>query len=412
MDILAKHSKGKILQNDGLALAAEAKKAKLKDPNIINSTIGTLYDENNQFYSFKTIDNIIKNLSDDDFYAYSASSGTNEFYEAVTDWIFEDEKKYILNNMYCKAIPTPGGTGAVSNSIYNALDMGETLLLPNIYWKPYLDMANSNGFIVEEYPFIRNNKFNLTDFIMYCDRIIAKQGKVVTILNDPCNNPTGYSLANDEFLEIIDYMNSRPNALFNVVLDIAYCDYSIFDRKESRQKFSLLTKANDNILFNIAFSCSKTFSIYGLRVGAQVIVSKSQEMVKEVYESTKFLARTRWSNVSKAGISLLTILYKNSDLKNKVIDELNGAITLVNERAQLFVSEAKNKGLYMYPFCGGFFITVIYSNPELLANELKIRGVFVLAVSTGVRIAICSLSKNEITRIVNIIKLTIDDISY
>ena len=44
MDILAKHSKGKILQNDGLALAAEAKKAKLKDPNIINSTIGTLYD--------------------------------------------------------------------------------------------------------------------------------------------------------------------------------------------------------------------------------------------------------------------------------------------------------------------------------------------------------------------------------
>ena len=66
----------------------------------------------------------------------------------------------------------------------------------------------------------------------------------------------------------------------------------------------------------------------------------------------------------------------------------------------------------MYPFCGGFFITVIYSNPELLANELKIRGVFVLAVSTGVRIAICSLSKNEITRIVNIIKLTIDDISY
>ena len=143
-----------------------------------------------------------------------------------------------------------------------------------------------------------------------------------------------------------------------------------------------------------------------------MIVSKSQEMVKEVYESTKFLARTRWSNVSKAGISLLTILYKNSDLKNKVIDELNGAITLVNERAQLFVSEAKNKGLYMYPFCGGFFITVIYSNPELLANELKIRGVFVLAVSTGVRIAICSLSKNEITRIVNIIKLTIDDISY
>lgn len=412
MDILAKHSKGKVLQNDGLALSAEAKKAKLKDPNVINSTIGTLYDENNQFYSFKTIDSIIKNLCDDDFYTYSASVGTNEFHEAVTDWIFDDEKKYILDQMYCKSIPTPGGTGAVSNSIYNALDAQETLLLPNIYWKPYLDMANSNGFIVEEYPFIKNNKFNMTDFVMYCDRIIARQGKVVTILNDPCNNPTGYSLTNEEFLNLIDYMNSRPNALFNVVLDIAYFDYSLLERKECRKRFSLLTKANENILFNIAFSCSKSFSLYGLRLGAQVIVSKSQEMVEEVYASTSFLARTRWSNVSKAGISLLTILYKNSDLKNKVINELNGAITLVNERAQMFVNEAKDKGLYIYPYFGGFFITVIYSNPELLANELKIRGVFVLAVSTGIRIAICSLTKKEITRIINIIKLTIDDISY
>lgn len=412
MDILAKKSKGKILTNDGLAIGAEAKKAKAKDPNVINSTLGTLYDENNEFYSFKVVDKVVKNLNDEEFYTYSASAGTNEFHEAVIDWVFGNEKDHLLNEMYCKSIPTPGGTGAVSNSLYNALDEGQTLLLPNIYWKPYFDMASSDGFVVEEYPFIKNSKFNLKDFMMYSDRIIAHQGKLVTILNDPCNNPTGYSLSMEEFSNLIDYMNSRSDALFNIVLDIAYFDYSLEGREQCRKKFSLLTKANDNILFNIAFSCSKTFSVYGMRLGSQIIISKSKQMVDDVYASTCYLARTRWSNVSKAGISLLTKLHQDPELKEEAIEELDVAIKLMNERAKIFIEEANKKNLYMYPYKGGFFITVLYSNPELLANELKIRGVYVLAVSTGIRIAICSLPKKEIYRIVNIIKLTIDDITY
>lgn len=412
MDILAKRSIGKILKNDGLAIGAEAKKAKAKNPNVINSTLGTLYDENNEFYVFKTVDGVIKNLNNEDFYTYSSSVGTNEFHDSVIDWVFGDEKENILKQMYCKSIPTPGGTGAVSNSLYNSLDDNETLLLPNIYWKPYFDMASSDGFAIEEYPFIKNSQFNMKDFVIYSNRIIAKQGKLVTILNDPCNNPTGYSLSMEEFSNLIDYMNSRSDALFNVVLDIAYFDYSLEGREACRKKFSLLTKANDNIIFNIAFSCSKTFSLYGVRLGAQIILSKSKQMVDDIYASTGFLARTRWSNVSKAGISLMTELYKNNQLKCDVINELNDAIKLINERAQLFIEEANKNNLYLYPYKGGFFITILFSNPELLANELKIQGVYVLPVATGIRIAICSLPKKDIYRIIKIIRLTIDDISY
>ncbi len=410
MEILAKHSKGKVLANDGLALSSEAKKAKLLNPNVINSTIGTLYNEDGSFYSFKNVDKIIKSLNDDNFYSYSATSGTEEFHNAVIDWVFGNEKEKILNSMICKSLPTPGGTGAVSNSLYNSLDEGETLLLPDIYWKPYIDMALSNSLKVVEYPYIKNNHFNMADFKKYAMDIIQQQGKVVTILNDPCNNPTGYSLTNEEFSDLIHFMNEQENTLFNVILDIAYFDYSLIGMEESRKKISLLTKANSNIVFNICFSCSKSFSLYGLRLGSQIIVSKSLKMVNDIYDSSCFLARTRWSNVSKAGMSFMSLLYKDKNLKTNVTNELNQASELVNERAQLFMQKAHEKGLYLYPYCGGFFITIIHSNPSLLAEELKNNGVYVLPVSKGIRIAICSLNKNDIIKIIDIISNTIINI--
>lgn len=410
MNILAKHSQGKVLANDGLALSSEAKKAKLLNPNVINSTIGTLYNEDGSFGCFQSVNEIIKNLNDDDFYSYSASSGTVEFHNAVIDWVFGKEKENILNNMYCKSLPTPGGTGAVSNSLYNSLDEGEILLLPDIYWKPYVDMALSNSLKVMEYPLIKNNRFNINDFKKYSETIMCKQNKVVTILNDPCNNPTGYSLSNDEFLNLINFMNEHEETLFNVILDIAYFDYSIIDREECRKKFSLLTKANHNIVFNICFSCSKSFSLYGLRLGSQIIVSKSETMVNDIYDSSCFLARTRWSNVSKAGMSFMSLLFKNRDLRENVIYDLDQASKLVNERAQLFIEMAHKKGLYLYPYRGGFFITIIHANPILLTDELKKKDVYVLPVSKGIRIAICSLNKTDIIKIIEIISETIINI--
>ena len=404
MSIISNNAKGKILLNDVLALSQEAKKAKLADNAVVNATIGSLFDDNGVFYVFDNVDKLIKNLPNEDFYSYSPNNGNPAFHKAVINWVFGDYKENILKEMKCESIPTPGGTGAVSNSLFNALDANETLILPDIYWGPYKNMAQSNSFNILEYKFIVDGKFNIQGFKEACLEVIKKQGKVVTILNDPCNNPTGYSLSNEEFEEVIDFMNEQKDAIFNMIYDIAYFDYFDGTYTESRKKFDLMTKANNNILFNIAFSCSKTFSVYGLRLGAQIILSKNGEFVKEIYDSTCFLARTRWSNVSKAGLSMMIAIDNNPELKQNILAEINQAVKVVNNRADLFVKEAEECGLEIYPYSGGFFITVFSEDGLKLAEQLKEDKIYVLGFKKAVRIAICSVPIYELKGLAKRIK--------
>lgn len=404
MEILSKSSQGKILKNDVLALSQEAKAAKKKDNSVINATIGSLFNDDGVFYTFKHVDELIKTLPNEDFYSYSPNNGNKDFHDAVTNWVFGKYYNDVIDNMTCESIPTPGGTGAVSNGLFNSLDSGETLLLPNIYWGPYKNMAESNEFKIMEYPFIVNDKFNIEGFIECCEEIIKKQGKVVTILNDPCNNPTGYSLSLEEFDQIVEYMNSKKDAVFNMIYDIAYFDYYTLGKDKAREKFKLMTKSNDNVVYNIAFSCSKTFSVYGLRLGAQIIVSKNKKFVKDIYDSTCFLARTRWSNVSKAGLSMMIKINKDEQLKKLICEEIDEAIEVVKNRGKLFVKEAEECGLDIYPYSGGFFITVFSDDGLKFAEELKKVGIYVLGFKKAIRIAICSVPKFELIGLAKRIK--------
>ncbi len=404
MKLIAKHSVGKVLVNDGLALSAVAKKEKVLDASVINATIGTLYDENLSFFRMKTVDEIMKNLPDENYYTYAPSDGGKDFQIAAMKWVFGDSYNELTSSMACKAIPTPGGTGAVSSGLYNALDEGEILLLPDIYWSPYRNMAVSDELKIIEYPFIVNGKFNLEGFIQCSEEIIAKQGKVATILNDPCNNPTGYSLTNEEFSALIDYMNSRKNISFNIIYDIAYFDFYIAGSKAARQKFNLMQHANSNILFNIAFSCSKTFSVYGVRLGAQIIVCKDVNAVNIAYDASCFLARTRWSNVSRAGIAMLVKIDQDPKLKESVLEELKEASELVLKRAKIFTDELSAEKLTFYPYGGGFFMTVLCEDGNKLADDLVKEKIYVLGFTKAIRIAICSIPCCEVTGLAKRIK--------
>ncbi len=408
MKIIAKHTKGKALYNDALAISAIAGKEKLKDSSVINATIGTLYDEDIKFLPMKTVDSIIRSMGNDRFYTYSPSDGGEEFQEAAMRWVFGKYYQKLKDNMNCQCLATPGGTGAVSNGLYNALDAHQTLLLPDIYWGPYKSMATCCELEVVEYPFIVDGKFNLKGFIEYSEMLIAKQKKVATILNDPCNNPTGYSLTNEEFQDLIDYMNSKKDVPFFIIYDIAYFDYHINGPEAAREKFNIMTNANDNILFNIAFSCSKSFSVYGMRVGAQILASKSKEDVKAVHDTSCFLARTRWSNVSKAGINMLIAIDSNEDLKQSLYRELLQASHMVLKRAELFTEEAKKAGLEFYSYGGGFFMTILCNDGMLLAEALVKEKIYVLGYPKAIRIAICSLPLKEIRGLAKRIKQTMD----
>lgn len=404
--MISNQAKGKQLIGDILQISTEAKLAKLNDPTIIDATVGALYDENYKFYKFYTVDEIIKNLSDNEFYTYSPSDGGKDFKNAVLKWVFQDELALILSNMHHQVVATAGGTGAVSNAIYNSCDPNETILIPDLFWGPYKNMAITNHLNIEYYEFLHDNHFNFNDFKLMANNIINKEHKLTTIINDPCNNPSGYTFTNEELQAVINYMNNMPEVNFSLIYDIAYIDFSFSGMAKTREKFKILSQANKNIIINICFSASKSFAIYGLRTGAHIILGKNKDIVEALYQSSNYLARTRWSNATKAGISLLIKVTQDEVVFKKMIDEIEVAKALLKKRSEVFLEEAKKENLIVNPYFGGFFMTLPVSNSMEVFNALKNIGIYTLPFKNALRLSISAMPLNDIKGLALKIKKT------
>jgi aromatic-amino-acid transaminase len=391
MRIIAEHATGKVLKRDALQIGNEAKLAKEKNPATVNATVGMFYHEDGCFRGFQTVRETIASFADDDYFSYSPSDGGCGYREAVLNWVFDGYRKEIEERMTCKVVATPGGTGAIYASIFNSLDLGQILLYPDLYWGPYAGIANNCGLKSEKFSFFSGKAFNLTGFIERAESIYQRQGKLVFILNDPCNNPTGYTLSDSEFENLLDYLNSKelPTVL---IYDIAYLDMDYRERMQARKKFLLLTKAKSHILISVAFSASKTFAIYGQRLGAQIILGKDTANVLDCYNAANFTARNTWSNANKAMINLLVAMDREASLKECYLRELDQVRGILKQRAELFLREAKAVGLEHCPYEGGFFVTLPVKNNEAVLEALIAKEkIYLLPFSGSVRLALCSL---------------------
>ena len=408
MKTIAKHSAGRLLKGDAFQISTEAKLAKKSDPNVIDCTLGTFYDENFNFRSFPTIEKILNELPDDKFYDYAPTDGGSEFQQAVLNWVFENERTYIEEKMSVIVLPSPGGTGALSCSVFNSLDIGQTLLFPNLSWGPYLGIASNYGLKAEKFFLFANDSFNLTEFKEKADKIISEQGKLVVIINDPCNNPTGYTMTEDELQSLITYMNDQENIPCVLIYDTAYLDFAYEGRQKTREKFRSFTKANSNVLILVAFSASKTFSVYGQRLGALIILGKDLENVNEFYNASNYTARNSWSNCNKGLINMMITLDKDQNLKSEFLNELNEVVATIKIRSEIFLAEAKAVNLETYPYKSGFFVTMPVQNRDLALQLLKEKAkLYLLPFDGSVRIAICSIPTNDLKGLAAKIKAVI-----
>ncbi|HKM30061.1 MAG TPA: aminotransferase class I/II-fold pyridoxal phosphate-dependent enzyme [Bacilli bacterium] len=409
MKIIAKHAAGKVLKSDGFQISADAKLAKKQDPNVIDGSLGTFYFEDGSFKTFKIVHEIMNKLTDDDIYSYSTSDGGPAFKEAILDWTFKHVRKEIEASLSVATIPTPGGTGALTSSVFNSLDPGETLLIPSPCWGPYVGIATNRAFKIEKYFMFDGDRFNMAGFIEKSEKIIAVEGKLVVIINDPCNNPTGYSMTNEELEAVISYLNSKKDVPCVLIYDCAYIDMAVEGMKATREKMLAFTKANDNVLINITVSFSKTFFIYGQRLGGQILLSKNKEAVIEHYNAANYTARNTWSNCNKGMIRVLEEMSKSPELIAEYQKELAEVTSLLDARAVLFKKESKAVGLEIYPYQGGFFITVPCQDKMLVLEKLIAEEkIYLIPFDDSVRVAICSLPLKDVKGLAGKIKRIIE----
>jgi aspartate aminotransferase/aromatic-amino-acid transaminase len=359
---------------------------------VIKSVLGCFHDENENLVVMEVVDETYKSFSSVDLFGYAtALTGSYDYKETV--------KKHILGNKYFSnfnigVTATIGGSGAISNVIRGYTDPGQTILLPEYMWEPYKVFAKSNGLNYESYVLFDGDKFSLDDLARKVIKIAKKQRKTVLLINDPCHNPTGYSLSFEEWEQIMKILEEAAKFGDVVLLnDVAYLDYDFRGHSEARRHFKLFSNLPENILTVIAFSISKSLTCYGLRVGAAVAISSSREVIDDFNRVSAVLCRSTWSTVPKGGMDLFVKLHEDGNLSARLMAERDNIIGILKKRSAVFMEEAEKIGLHHLPFSGGFFLTIPLDTETArnVIQDLKSKNVFVLPIDGGLRIALCSV---------------------
>ncbi|QWB99967.1 aminotransferase class I/II-fold pyridoxal phosphate-dependent enzyme [Mycoplasmatota bacterium] len=405
-NIVGKHAEYKKLESNILQISQEAKAQKKKYPDVIDATVGMLHHENMDVFKFQVVDEILKSLSDEETYNYAPVRGKKTFTEGVLNWVFDENAPMIKNDFKYSIIPTTGGSGAISNTFYNFNDFGQKILIPGYYWSPYKNFALEANVDLETYPmYDESNRFNIKGFKEKAFALAKEQGRLCTLLNDPSNNPTGLCMKKEDWKEVIKVLNEISDTGVPVILihDIAYIDYQLKETKLSREIFSTYKDLNEDILTVVVFSGSKSFSMYGFRVGAQIGISKSQEVIDHFTRVGDYSVRGRFSSVSQPGMSLIDKIFNSEEYKNRFKEELVEANKLLEDRAKLFKEVAELQKLEILPYSGGFFISMKTDNKNIF-EDLKKEHVFVIPMQGIIRVAISSLPLKDIPELVKILK--------
>lgn len=377
---------------DILKISKDAREAKKLYNDVIDASIGMFFDEDKSIGGMPSVSKAIRTLTDDQVLPYPSVDGGPTFKKNLISWVLGKYEEDIKKTMYVDACATPGGSGAISSTFSVMAKPKEYIFVSDVRWQyeRFADRAKLNLF---EHKLFDGDAFNIQSFKERFNALCAIQHRVIVIVNDPCHNPTGYTLSLDEFNQIIDILNEKKDNDVVFLYDVAYLEFT--HEEDNRLKMSYLPKLKDHVLTVISFSGSKTFGVYGLRMGAAILLSKNQEMVIDAHKKYVNEARGSWSATPTISIELFNHFAKPEN-KKVFLKDLERLNSIVQARSTSFNEQAKEIGLITYPFRSGFYTVILTKNPDQDYLELQEHHIYAVPMNGGIRLALCSLSKSEI----------------
>ena len=388
----------------GNAKAAIAKKGK---EAVVNATVGALYDDDANLVVLDSVARTFRELSGTDFAEYAPIAGTPGFRDAVRKAAFGSYEP----KSYVGIVATPGGTGSISNAVDNYSCPGDRILTHNWYWSPYGNIASEQGKSLETFEmFDEEGNFNIADFEYKVSKLLRNQEYLVIILNTPASNPTGYSLSLDDWYgvkRVLDGVDLEKKV--TLIIDAAYIDFA-GEMDEVRAFLPVIDNLRGNILPVIAYSASKTFTMYGARCAAMLCLAHTPEVAAEFEKVCSFFARTAWSNSPRAPQTVIEKIYSDHELLKETDEERRHWRDMLRARGHAFETAASECGLEIVPFRAGFFVTIPYKDPDALINALGKKDIFLIPVNGGVRVSVAAVAEDKCRMLPAVIKETIAEL--
>lgn len=373
--------------NRAVALADE-----IGNDKVVNGTVGSILDEEGNLAVLDVVLEAYKRLTPRQICAYAPIKGYEKFLESCIDQCFGQSRP----DGYIEACATPGGTGVLHHVIHNYAVPGDEILITDWHWGAYNSLIDYPNNKVSTFEFLNEEgQFNLVSFREKVDEILNRQKNLVIILNGIANNPTGYSMSVSEWQAAVDVLKEAVEGKDkNVILvpDVAYLDYS-GEKEECRKFFKVFGNLPKNILVIVAYTLSKGFTLYGQRQGAMIAVTSDKDVAKEFVDVNQYASRATWSNCNSAAQNVMIDICSDPEKIRRLDRERDVYYKLIQERAAVFVKEAKEAGVKIVPYISGFFITIPVEGAQKVCDLLEKENIFLVPMKKGIRLAVCSISK-------------------
>ena len=374
----------------------KAAQAKFGKENVINAVLGTLADDEGNIIALDSFYKRLETMDRGLIASYAPIEGEKAFRETVLDLLFEENRP----DAYMAVVSTPGGTGAIRNGIFSYADIGDPVICHDYFWQPYQKMCIEFGRDFRTYNFFtRDFKFDLTAYKACQDEALKDHDRMVSIINSPGNNPTGYSLSDEEWDEVIKISKEavEKGKKITLIIDVAYIEFA--GHGEQKKFFKKFEGLPENFMVLVAFSMSKAYTAYGLRSGAVVGISSSKEEIEDFKDAMATSARCNWSNGVHAPQQILVELAKDEN-KGEYDKELASLKAMLKERADVFVKEAADHKINIIPYFGGFFAFVPSARAFEITEKLEKENIFTIPSAKGIRIALCATNKKDVVKLV------------
>ena len=296
-----------------------------------------------------------------------------------------------------------GGTGAlkVGADLLKRFVPGAGVWISDPSWENHRALFEGAGFEVGTYPYYDTESHGVR-FEAMLRALRGLPERSIVVLHACCHNPTGVDLSDAQWAEVVAACRAGGLIPF---LDIAYQGFG--DGIES-DAAAVRRFAAAGIDFLVSSSFSKSFSLYGERVGALSFVAQDKDEAARILSQLKRVVRTNYSNPPMHGGSVVATVLNTPELRALWEQELAGMRERIRAMRTGLVERLAARGVrrdfgFVTKQRGMFSYSGLNS-----AQVDRLREEFgIYAVSTG-RICLAALNSGNIDAVADAIAKVID----
>ncbi|MDB5853000.1 MAG: aspartate/tyrosine/aromatic aminotransferase [Herminiimonas sp.] len=369
-----------------------------KNPGKVNLGVGVYYDDNGKVPLLECVKRAETLLMEKGApRTYLPIEGLATYDKAVQELVFGADNP-VIQEKRAITVQTVGGTGAlkVGADFLKRFSPDSEVWISDPSWENHRALFEYAGFVVNAYPYY-DPATRGVNFSGMMGALKSMPAGSIVLLHACCHNPTGADLSHDQWSEIIQVVGERGLIPF---LDMAYQGFGD-GIAEDGKVVSRFTEAGGPLFVSNSFS--KSFSLYGERVGALSIVASSAEEATRLLSQLKRVIRTNYSNPPDHGGQVVAVALSTPELRKIWEEELAAMRVRIREMRSALVSKLKEKAPgknfdFVIEQRGMFsYSGLTKEQVERLRNEHAI-----YAIDTG-RICVAALNSHNLDRVVEAI---------